>query len=166
MTDSKRDEDTVFIKALANIVTRNDLAEIHVKRDFGQAGSLNVRLIRKTAVAAQALAEPPPIPDPAPKRPEGPREPIVRTAEPTNDFSSHPGVVTSPMVGTVYLQPEPGTEPFVSIGAAVATGDTLLIVEAMKTMNNIPAPKAGTVTRILVEDGSTVEFGTPLVILE
>ena len=70
------------------------------------------------------------------------------------------------MVGTVYLQAEPGTPPFISVGASVSEGDTLLIVEAMKTMNHIPAPKAGTVKRILVEDGAAVEFGSPLVIIE
>ena len=84
----------------------------------------------------------------------------------TDDPANHPGAVTSPMVGTVYLQSEPGSPAFISVGATVAEGDTLLIVEAMKTMNHIPAPRAGTVKRILVEDGGAVEFGTPLVILE
>ena len=74
--------------------------------------------------------------------------------------------MTSPMVGTVYLQGEPGAPPFITVGASVSEGDTLLIVEAMKTMNHIPAPRAGTVKRILVGDGDAVEFGAPLVILE
>ena len=74
--------------------------------------------------------------------------------------------MTSPMVGTVYMQAEPGSDPFISVGTAVKEGDTLLIVEAMKTMNHIPAPRAGTVKRILVEDGAPVEYGAPLVILE
>jgi acetyl-CoA carboxylase biotin carboxyl carrier protein len=77
-----------------------------------------------------------------------------------------PGAVTSPMVGTVYLQPEPGAAAFVKVGDTVEEGQTLLIVEAMKTMNHIPAPRAGTVKRILVEDGAPVEFGAPLMILE
>ncbi|MBR9861945.1 MAG: acetyl-CoA carboxylase, biotin carboxyl carrier protein, partial [Rhodobacteraceae bacterium] len=84
----------------------------------------------------------------------------------SNDPAEDPGAVASPMVGTVYLQPEPGAQPFVSVGAQVSEGQTLMIVEAMKTMNQIPAPRAGTVKRILVEDGSAVEFGSPLVILE
>ncbi|WP_306005132.1 acetyl-CoA carboxylase biotin carboxyl carrier protein, partial [Aquicoccus porphyridii] len=84
----------------------------------------------------------------------------------TEDLASHPGAVTSPMVGTIYLQAEPGSPPFVSIGAQVAEGDTLLIVEAMKTMNHIPAPKSGTVKRILVDDGDAVEYGSILMIIE
>ena len=76
------------------------------------------------------------------------------------------GAVTSPMVGTVYLQAEPGSEPFISIGDKITEGQTILIVEAMKTMNQIPAPKSGKVARILVEDGTPVEFGTPLIIIE
>ena len=82
------------------------------------------------------------------------------------DPAAHPGAVTSPMVGTVYLQAEPGSPPFITVGAKVSEGDTILIIEAMKTMNQIPAPKAGTVTRILVEDSAAVEFGSPLVIIE
>ena len=78
----------------------------------------------------------------------------------------HPGVVTSPMVGTAYRAPEPGAQPFVDIGSKVKAGDTLLIIEAMKTMNQIPAPRAGTVTQILFEDGQPVEFGEPLMIIE
>ena len=82
------------------------------------------------------------------------------------DPAKHPGVVTSPMVGTAYVGPEPGSRPFVEVGSRVQTGDTLLIVEAMKTMNQIPAPRAGTVIQILVEDGQPVEFGEPLMIIE
>jgi acetyl-CoA carboxylase biotin carboxyl carrier protein len=82
------------------------------------------------------------------------------------DPAAHPGAVTSPMVGTVYMQPEPGAPSFIAVGQQVREGDTLVIVEAMKTMNHIPAPRAGTVKRILVEDGAPVEYGAPLVILE
>ena len=82
------------------------------------------------------------------------------------DPAKHPGVVTSPMVGTAYWASEPGAKPFTEVGAKVAVGQTLLIIEAMKTMNQIPSPRAGTVTQILVEDGQPVEFGEPLVIIE
>src|SRR5207249_4855027 len=82
------------------------------------------------------------------------------------DPAKHPGVVTSPMVGTAYRGPEPGSRPFVEVGSRVQTGDTLLIVEAMKTMNQIPSPRAGTVIQILIEDGQPVEFGEPLMIIE
>ena len=83
-----------------------------------------------------------------------------------DDPANHPGAVTSPMVGTVYMQPEPGAAAFISVGASISEGDTLLIIEAMKTMNQIPAPKSGVVKRILVEDGAAVEFGAPLAIIE
>jgi acetyl-CoA carboxylase biotin carboxyl carrier protein len=82
------------------------------------------------------------------------------------DPAEDPGVVSSPMVGTVYLQAEPGSAPFVKVGDTVSEGQTILIIEAMKTMNQIPAPRAGRIKRILVEDGSPVEFGAPLLILE
>src|SRR5262249_16744160 len=87
-------------------------------------------------------------------------------AAPAADFANHPGAVPSPMVGTAYWAPEPGAKPFIEVGARVAVGQTLLIIEAMKTMNQIPSPRAGTVTQILVEDGQPVEFGEPLVIIE
>ncbi len=82
------------------------------------------------------------------------------------DPGKHPGVVTSPMVGSAYRGPSPGAKPFVDIGSKVVAGDTLLIIEAMKTMNQIPAPRSGTVTQVLVEDGQPVEFGEPLMIVE
>ena len=91
---------------------------------------------------------------------------VAAASEPADDPASHPGAVASPMVGTVYMQAEPGSPSFVSVGDQVSEGDTLLIVEAMKTMNHIPAPKSGSIQRILVEDGAAVEFGTPLVIIE
>jgi acetyl-CoA carboxylase biotin carboxyl carrier protein len=82
------------------------------------------------------------------------------------DIAKHPGVVPSPMVGTAYWASEPGAKPFIEVGSKVTVGQTLLIIEAMKTMNQIPSPRAGTVTQILVEDGQPVEFGEPLVIIE
>ena len=82
------------------------------------------------------------------------------------DISKHPGMVPSPMVGTAYWAPEPGAKPFIEVGSKVTAGQTLLIIEAMKTMNQIPSPRGGTVTQILVEDGQPVEFGEPLVIIE
>jgi acetyl-CoA carboxylase biotin carboxyl carrier protein len=84
----------------------------------------------------------------------------------TIDPAQHPGVVASPMVGTAYLAPEPGARPFVEVGASVKTGEPLMIIEAMKTMNQIPAPRPGTVIQILVEDGQPVEYGQPLMIIE
>lgn len=91
---------------------------------------------------------------------------VAESAAGPIDPSKHPGVVISPMVGTAYASPEPGAKPFIDIGSKVKAGDTLLVVEAMKTMNQIPAPRAGTVIQILFEDGQPVEFGEPLVIIE
>ena len=94
------------------------------------------------------------------------RTPGIAAAAAGADLAKHPGMVPSPMVGTAYLAPSPGTKPFIEVGQSVKAGDTLLIIEAMKTMNQIPSPRAGTVTQILVEDGQPVEFGEPLVIIE
>ena len=165
MTKKNHDADVAFIQALAELLRENDLTELQVKRDYGADDSLNVRVSRHqpqtitTQVAAAA---------PAAAAPAAPASPAAAPAAPAaaDDPANHPGAVTSPMVGTVYMQAEPGAPSFISVGAKVAEGDTLLIVEAMKTMNHIPAPRAGTVKRIVVEDGAAVEFGTPLVILE
>ena len=92
--------------------------------------------------------------------------PVAAAAGAATDLAMHPGAVPSPMVGTAYWSPEPGAKPFIEVGSRVTAGQTLLIIEAMKTMNQIPSPRGGTVTQILVEDGQPVEFGEPLVIIE
>ncbi|MBK5933782.1 biotin carboxyl carrier protein [Rhodovulum imhoffii] len=161
MTQHSHDADVAFIQALAELLRENDLTELQVKREYGEDDSLDVRVSRAAPAAAPvALA--------------APAAPVAATAiaAPTDapalveDPAQHPGAVTSPMVGTAYLQPEPGADAFVSVGTNVTEGQTLLIVEAMKTMNHIPAPRAGTVKRILIEDGAPVEFGAPLMIIE
>ncbi|MEC7259214.1 MAG: acetyl-CoA carboxylase biotin carboxyl carrier protein [Pseudomonadota bacterium] len=161
MTEKKHEQDVAFIKALAELLRENDLTEVQVKRDYGEDDSLNVRVSRMTAPAPVAAAPVAAAPAPASAPAAAPAAPAA-----AEDPASHPGAVTSPMVGTVYMQPEPGAPSFISVGAQVGEGDTLLIVEAMKTMNHIPAPRAGKIKRILVEDGAAVEFGTPLVIIE
>ncbi len=158
---TSHDSDVSFIQALAELLRENDLTELQVKRDYAENDSLNVRVSRQTQAAVVQASVPAPA-APAPSAPP----PAAPAAEQASDPASHPGAVTSPMVGTVYLAPEPGAAAFVSVGASVKEGDTLLIIEAMKTMNHIPAPKAGTVKRIMVEDGGAVEFGAPLVIIE
>ena len=165
MTKKNHDADVAFIQALAELLRENDLTELQVKRDYGADDSLNVRVSRHNQqVAVQTVAAAPAPAAPAAAAPAAPTAPAPATD--TDDPADLPGAVTSPMVGTVYMQAEPGAAPFVSVGAKVAEGDTLLIVEAMKTMNHIPAPRSGTIKRIVVEDGAAVEFGTPLVILE
>ncbi|MEL6838033.1 MAG: acetyl-CoA carboxylase biotin carboxyl carrier protein [Pseudomonadota bacterium] len=163
--NTPHDSDVSFIQALAELLRENDLTELQVKRDYGENNSLNVRVSRQTQTAIPAPTNVVPVTNPAPVAPSAP---APATAAPTeaSDPASHPGAVTSPMVGTIYIAPEPGAPPFVSIGADVKEGDTLLIIEAMKTMNHIPAPRAGTIKRIMVEDGGAVEFGAPLMIIE
>ena len=160
MANKTHDTDVEFIRALAELLNDNDLTELQVKREYGDNDSLNVRVSRKTEVVTQVAASP------APAAPAAPAASAAADTGPGEDPASHPGAVTSPMVGTVYMQAEPGAPPFVSVGDKVSEGDTVLIVEAMKTMNHIPAPRAGTVKRILVEDGAPVEYGAPLIILE
>lgn len=167
MSKKTHDADVSFIQALAELLEKNDLTELEVMREYGDNDSMNVRVSRQneiiTAMAPAPVAAAPVAAAPAPAAaPAAPAAPAASNEDP----ASHPGAVTSPMVGTCYLQPEPGAPSFITVGAQVSEGQTILIIEAMKTMNQIPAPKAGTVKRILVEDGGTVEFGAPLVIIE
>ncbi|WP_424176613.1 acetyl-CoA carboxylase biotin carboxyl carrier protein [Yoonia sp. TsM2_T14_4] len=157
---TSHDSDVSFIQALAELLRQNDLTELQVKRDYGENDSLNVRVSRHTQTMVQASAPA------ATAMPAAPAAAAAPAASTNVDPANHPGAVTSPMVGTVYMAPEPTAAPFVAIGQTVREGDTILIIEAMKTMNHIPAPRAGTVRRILVEDGGAVEYGAPLVIIE
>ena len=144
-----------LIRELAKLLDETNLTEIEVERE-----GLRVRIARQITthvLAPGGAAHVPPIPSIAPA-PAIPADLV--------DPAKHPGAVTSPMVGTAYRAPSPGARPFVDIGSVVKAGDTLLIVEAMKTMNQIPAPRGGTVTQILFEDGQPVEYGEPLMIVE
>ena len=145
--------DHELIRELARLVDETGLTEIEFEQD-----GLRVRVGRQ----AQAVAMSAPSPIHVPPPPVAAPAPAALAGDPTK----HPGVVTSPMVGTAYLAPEPGARLFVNVGSVVNVGDTLLIIEAMKTMNQIPAPRAGTVIQILIEDGHPVEFGEPLMIIE
>ena len=167
MSTNDADKDVAFIRALAELLHESDLNEIEVRREYGEADELKVRLSRGApapaaapAPAPAASAAPPPAPAPQPTAP-APREPEAKADGP--DLSK---ALTSPMVGTVYLAPEPGSDPFVSVGDTVAEGDTVVIIEAMKTMNQIPAPRGGTVRQILVGNAEPVEFGAPLMIID
>ena len=170
MSKKDQDADVKFIHSLAAVLNDSDLAEIRVKREFSENNNLDVRVTRAFAPVAGtplAAAVAAPAPATAPATPTAaPASATDALAEESGDPSAHPGAVTSPMVGTAYLQPEPGAAPFISVGDQVSEGQTLVIVEAMKTMNNIPAPKSGKITRILIDDGTPVEFGTPLAIIE
>ena len=143
-------EDSALIRELALLLDETSLTEIEIER-----AGLRVRVARNISIAATM---------PANFQPAASASATASVA--VADLAKHPGVVPSPMVGTAYWASEPGVKPFIEVGAKVSVGQTLLIIEAMKTMNQIPSPRAGTVTQILVEDGQPVEFGEPLVIIE
>ena len=151
MSDSGKQIDQDLIRALAKLLDETGLTEIEVEQS-----DLRVRVSRQNAgahYAVGAMPVPPPYAAPAP------------AAGFPVDPAQNPGVVLSPMVGTAYRAAEPGARAFVDIGSVVKAGDTLFIIEAMKTMNQIPAPRSGTVTEILIEDGQPVEFGEPMMIV-
>jgi acetyl-CoA carboxylase biotin carboxyl carrier protein len=146
--------DNALIRELASLLDETGLTEIEIER-----AGLRVRVARHVNIAASVSASA------QLSAPEAAASASPAAAA-ALDYSKHPGVVPSPMVGTAYWAPEPGAKPFIEVGARVSVGQTLLIIEAMKTMNQIPSPRAGTVMQILVEDGQPVEFGEPLVIIE
>jgi acetyl-CoA carboxylase biotin carboxyl carrier protein len=140
-----------LIRELAKLLDETGLTEIAVEQD-----GVSIRVARQPAAsAARARAVELPV-----------AVPSVSPGAPPIDPAQHPGVVASPMVGTAYRGPQPGARPFVDVGSQVKAGETLIIIEAMKTMNQIPAPRSGTVIQILVEDGQPVEYGEPLMIIE
>jgi acetyl-CoA carboxylase biotin carboxyl carrier protein len=145
-----KSDDSALIRELALLLDETSLTEIEIER-----AGLRVRVARNVTVSAAMPAGFQPGPVAA-----------ATAAAAGADLAKHPGAVPSPMVGTAYWSPEPGAKPFIEVGSKVSAGQTLLIIEAMKTMNQIPSPRAGTVTQILVEDGQPVEFGEPLVIIE
>jgi acetyl-CoA carboxylase biotin carboxyl carrier protein len=143
--------DKDLIRELAGLLDETGLTEIEIEHE-----GRRVRVARRMTVAHGFMPEPA-KPEPRENSRGGPRP---------EELIVHPGTVTSPMVGTAYRSPEPGAAPFVEIGSKVTAGQTLLIIEAMKTMNQIPSPRAGTVIAILVEDGQPVEYGEPLAVIE
>ena len=167
MTKKDQDTDVKFIQALAEVLKTNDLAEVRVKREYGADSTLDVRVTRAFAPiqgSVSAIAQPQVLTAPSAISHAQETTPIQNSAP--EDPASIVGAVTSPMVGTVYLQAEPGSEPFISIGDKITEGQTILIVEAMKTMNQIPAPHGGTVTAILVSNGDPVEYDEPMMVIE
>jgi acetyl-CoA carboxylase biotin carboxyl carrier protein len=145
---SKAGVDQDLIRQLAALLKETDLSEIEI-----ETGSLKLRVARQVGQVS------------VPVMSAAAQAPAAAAPAPVSD-AAHPGALMSPMVGTTYLAAEPGAAPFVTVGSKVSVGQTVLIIEAMKTMNHIPATKAGTVTKILVEDGQPVEFGEPLIIVE
>ena len=160
------DGDVAFIQSLAELLNSSELSELSVKREYGETDRLTVSLSKHGKQVVMQAAAPAYAPAPAAAAPVSPATPTATPGATSGDPADLPGAVTSPMVGTAYLSAEPGATPFVTIGQHVNEGDTLMIVEAMKTMNHIPSPKSGTVKRILVDDGTPVEYGAPLMIVE
>jgi acetyl-CoA carboxylase biotin carboxyl carrier protein len=155
MTKDESTLDKDLIRELAELLEETGLTEIEIElegRRFRVARGVNLTTTLTTTSNGGA------------PEPHEHREPKQRPQG--EDVAVHPGTITSPMVGTAYRSPEPGAPPFVEVGSRVAAGQTLLIIEAMKTMNQIPSPKAGTVIAILIEDGQPVEYGEPLVVIE
>lgn len=149
MTKSKKGRDQL-IRELADLLNETGLTEIEIEDE-----ELRVRVVRSSNVGPAIAVAPVPAGDsPAAGEPAA------------AEVASHPGTIVSPMVGTVYMSPEPGAQPFVKAGAKVEEGQTLMIIEAMKVMNPIPAPRSGTVTEIFVSDAQPVEFDEPLLIIE
>jgi acetyl-CoA carboxylase biotin carboxyl carrier protein len=157
MGDKKHGIDKQLIRELAELLTETDLSEIEVEQD-----DFRIRVTRAaSAMVAHSVAAPQPAaPAPAIPLAEASSGPV------DVDPGAHPGAVKSPMVGTAYMSPEPNAKPFVDVGDAVSAGQTLLIVEAMKHMNEVLAPKAGTISAIMVTDGQPVEYGEVLMVVE
>ncbi len=164
MTKASSHADSDLIRSIAELLNEQNLAEIEIERD-----DLRIRVTRSFAsqvvhAAPATYAAPPPAaaaPAPQPHQAAG-----VPAAASVDDLTSNPGTLTSPMVGTAYSSPEPGAPKFVDVGQKVSEGQTVLIIEAMKTMNQIPAHRSGTISRILFEDAQPVEYGQPLVVIE
>ncbi|MGV1905174.1 acetyl-CoA carboxylase biotin carboxyl carrier protein [Agrobacterium cavarae] len=160
MSEKKNGIDKELIRDLANILNDTDLSEIEVEQD-----DLRIRVSRSAPPATVYAAAPQYAPAPA-AAPAAPAAAPAGAAAPAAPARNPANTVTSPMVGTVYLSPAPGARAFVEVGATVKEGQTILIVEAMKTMNQIPAPKSGKVTEIIVNDAQPVEYGEALVVIE
>ncbi len=162
--------DSSLLRTIAELVASSDLTEFEVEK-----GDLRIRAARMPAPApipaTVTTAAPPAPPANAAPAPVAPAlapapKPAVPAPAVEESLADHPGAVKSPMVGTAYLRPNPDAKPFVEIGARVSAGDKLLLIEAMKTFNDIVAPKSGVVTAIMVEDGQPVEYGEPLLVIE
>ena len=162
MAKESKDRDALdkgLIRDLAQLLNETGLTEIEIEKD-----DLKVRVARHVAAPAAYTIG---MPAAQPAAPQGPGAALGASAPAAGpDPANHPGCVKSPMVGTAYRAPEPGAANFIDIGTRITQGQTMLIIEAMKTMNHIPAPRSGVVKEILIENGQPVEFGEPLVIIE
>ena len=162
MKNKKYEEDFDLLEQLANLAEKKNLSEIEFKKKYKDENEIFIKIssISKPVIDKDTKVN-------NIKNQNIPKEPeILSNNEDENELKNQPGIVSSPMVGTIYLSPEPGAIPFIKVGQNVNIGDTLFIIEAMKTMNQIPSPKSGKVKRILIDDATPVEFDSPLVIIE
>ena len=163
MKNKKYEEDFDLLEQLANLADKKNLSEIEFKKKYKDENEIFIKIssITKTDIYTDTKLNSIIKKQNKPKEPENSNNSVD-----VNELENQPGIVSSPMVGTIYLSPEPGTAPFIKIGQNVNIGDTLFIIEAMKTMNQIPSPKSGKVKRILIDDATPVEFDSPLVIID
>ena len=163
MKNKKYEEDLDLLEQLASLAIKKNLSEIEFKKKYKDENEIFIKIssISKPVVDKDTKVNNIIEKQNKPKEPE-----VLTNIADTNELKNQPGIVSSPMVGTIYLSPEPGAAPFIKIGQNVNIGDTLFIIEAMKTMNQIPSPKSGKVKRILIDDATPVEFDSPLVIIE
>ena len=163
MKNKKYEEDFDLLEQLANLADKKNLSEIEFKKKYKDENEIFIKIsnISKTVIDKDEKFN-----NIIEKQNKPIESEVLANIVDTNELKNQPGIVSSPMVGTIYLSPEPGAAPFIKIGQNVNIGDTLFIIEAMKTMNQIPSPKSGKVKRILIDDATPVEFESPLVIID
>ena len=163
MKNKKYEEDFDLLEQLVNLADKKNLSEIEFKKKYKDENEIFIKI---SSVSKKVIHEDTKLDNINKKQNKTKDQEISANNVEVNELKNQPGIVSSPMVGTIYLSPEPGAVPFIKIGQNVNIGDTLFIIEAMKTMNQIPSPKSGKVKRILIDDATPVEFDSPLVIIE
>ena len=163
MKNKKYDEDINLLEQIANLATQKNLTDIEFKKKIKEDTEIFIKI---SSTQKNLIYEKPRSDKVVNLQKEKSENLNSSFDDEINELKNQPGIISSPMVGTVYLSPEPGVDPFIKVGQNVNIGDTLFIIEAMKTMNQIPSPKSGIVKRILIDDATPVEFDSPLVIIE
>ena len=163
MKNKKYEEDFDLLEQLANLADKKNLSEIEFKKKYKDENEIFIKI---SSLSKKVIHEDTKLDNINKKQNKTKDQEISANNVEVNELKNQPGIVSSPMVGTIYLSPEPGADPFIKIGQNINIGDTLFIIEAMKTMNQIPSPKSGKVKRILIDDSTPVEFDSPLVIID
>ncbi len=163
MKNKKYDEDINLLEQIANLAAQKNLTDIEFKKKIKEDTEIFIKI---SSTQKNLIYEKPRSDKVVNLQKEKSENVNSSIDDEINELKNQPGIISSPMVGTVYLSPEPGVDPFIKVGQNVNIGDTLFIIEAMKTMNQIPSPKSGIVKRILIDDATPVEFDSPLVIIE